>query len=105
MVDSDQVYSNTASAAAALTGPVLIHKVQVEDDDAGPTAYTKVALYDALTATGTAVAVVSTSIMYTGLYTRVASEAYDPPIAMENGVSTTLTITGAGSYRIYYSRR
>jgi uncharacterized phosphosugar-binding protein len=101
MYDSVQVYSNTADANAALTGPVNVHKVQVESADG--LAALSVQLHDALTVTGTAIVSCTTGQVYASNYDRMAQVDFNPPVAFGKGVSAN--ITGTGTYRVYYVRR
>jgi len=109
MADNIQeVHSFTASETAASnalvsTGPILIHKVVMQNTNGSNVV--SVLLYDAATATGTAkIGLTTNAVAAASANFEVYHEAnFDPPVRFQVGLSST--IAGANpTCRVYYSR-
>ena len=105
MYDEAYVHTVTTDELAPSNGLVSngrlgVHKVVVQS--ATSNAVLAVAVYDALTVTGTAKIGLTTTEFATNAYTRYAEANFDPPVVFSTGL--TSDITGTGTVRIYYSR-
>jgi hypothetical protein len=102
MHDNLEVYVGAASSNAIVAAPfpVKVHKIVLQHADGA--AVLAVAVFDAATATGTAKAGLTTNLADGTTFQRYAEANFDPPLRFGTGVSTTLT--GTGTYRIYYSK-
>lgn len=103
--DDCKVASLTASQGASTNGlsfPLRIHKVVGRHTDGS--AQGRVQLYDAATATGTSIEDLTADEVSDGAAFEIDFErTYDPPIAIDTGVSSTLAANTTA--KIYYTRR
>jgi hypothetical protein len=102
--DPCKVATITASAGAAtnaLAFPLLIHRVAVEHADG--TAQARIDLFDAATATGTAIVSIELALADGTTFKTYESVGFNPPIAVETGVSST--VGNSAVTKIYYTRR
>jgi hypothetical protein len=101
MYDDVLVYVGAASSNAILPAVGLrIHKVVLQHADGA--AALSIAIFDAATATGTAKIGLTTDLADGTTFNRQAEANFSPPVRFQDGVS--VTVTGTGTYRIYYSR-
>lgn len=107
MADNVQnVYVATSSDAVAsngLTGPILVHKIVLQNSAGNASNLVAVSLFDALTATGTAKIVALNNLLATGIWENQRDLSFDPPIRFQIGIATSLTGNGAIA-RVYWTR-
>ena len=102
MYDDADIFVLTASSNAVISVPVRIHKVIMQNTN-GSNAVSAL-LYNALTATGTATAGLTTHLTAAaGSFQMYAEANFNPPLRHQVGLSVTLAGTNP-TCRIYYSR-
>jgi hypothetical protein len=105
-MDACKVATITASAGASTNGlnfPLYVHKVQLAHADG--TAQARVELFDAATATGTAVIDVEANEVTDGtssVFEVNRQVDFPVPLFCENGLAST--ITNSAIAKVYYSR-
>lgn len=103
--DPCKVATITASAGAPTNGlnfPLLIHAIALEHADGS--AQARIDLFDAATATGTAIVSIEACEVSDGAAFETHRQVnFDPPIAVETGVSST--VANSAVTKVYYTRR
>lgn len=102
--DDCKVATITASAGASTNGLLFalrIHAVSLEHADG--TAQARIDLFDAAAAGGTAIISIEMPLADGTTYGTHRHVTFDPPIAVETGVSST--VANSAVTKVYYTRR
>lgn len=97
------VYTATASANAAIAGPILVHKV-VLINATPATVASSVTVFNATTASGVAKIALATDLYAATIARSYIAETFDPPVEFDSdGLSTTLAGSSGTTVKIYYT--
>lgn len=103
-IESGKVVTLTASQDASTNGllfPLLLNKITATHADG--TAALRIELFDAATATGTSVVDIKAEPQLAATFETFVNVDFNPPLAIEKGLSSTLT--NSPTVKLYYTRR